>query len=70
MRNSSEEEPWTHSPGRVQSGTHPLVPFKGVPQLTNDGLIGLAGSRLKKEDKSDLSGQTKAWPSPLLWQRA
>lgn len=29
---------------------YPLVPFEGVPQLTEDGLIGLASSRLRKED--------------------
>lgn len=53
-------------------GAHPLVPFEGVPQLANDGhgLVGLASSRLKKEDKSRLGGQTRACPAPLLWYRA
>lgn len=29
---------------------YPLVPFEGVPQLTKDGLVGLAGSSLRKDD--------------------
>lgn len=32
------------------ASTYPLVPFEGVPQLTKDGLVGLAGPSLKKED--------------------
>lgn len=34
------------------ASTYPLVPFEGVPQLTKDGLVALAGPRLKKEDRS------------------
>lgn len=30
--------------------TYSLVPFEGVPQFTKDGLVAMAGPRLRKED--------------------